>query len=1003
MYALIQKSGLSFAGDHDRKTHEKLHSGEKPWVCGGTLPNGEHWGCGWRYARKANLQRHFRSDSGRHCIKPLHDKKTLKGDATTGLMDAARRQVTSDIPAFTQPQAQQMNAEHSAAPILTAIARTSDNGAFSATARPNISQAATSTSLYDFSTKLDWHEWDEILQGLENGSDTQVTSSWNVHDLRKRVQLLENTLGDKGFDVAVVSNDPSRMPEARATIPVPPAASVSIHVSQADTILIAEQATIKHSKAQDEKSSFYGMPQDRFRADQRMDPALTLSFDDPARNENEVGLSIPVEHTTAAHKLLMWPSIKRLLSCEYDEDYVMRLEEERSLISIYGQDEISCTADDTQLPTNTRTRNGRGLEEMKSNLNGTSKVQSAASSSDTDAEIDRFGLLNLDSKTARQYYQSYLDRMHRLHPFLDQSELEVMVDAFIRCYCPPTASLTIEPNTLCQAKKCKRSYEDLHSIRGGSADPSSASSRPRVGRNIDNAIIILVFALGAICECKSPLPDPIIEEKANFEQQGIPRPLDPLRTTLSNSKHAANVVVSPANSDSVLPTTSSFYDTVRIANQSIPPSTSQFNPKTTPSQWAISSTRDEFGQLKNQQVIPGLALYGFATTILGNLQGGVELKHVQAGLLAGLYAGQLAHPFQSHAWICQAARACQVLVRQKSYERLEEGAQQDLHKFAYWTCLQLESDLLAELDIPASGISQSKGRIGLPKGRYTISLPNDFTAPSTRMMMFYSAQIHLYNIEKHGQTYWSSSMRETHSLNLELWRSSLPSIMQWKDSEPPTNDINAALMRAKYYAARYIIHRPILYHALHYGQIGVRLGSVGQTSVDSLIGSAPASQTQQISPSVTQTSPCGTVHMQGTLSDIGSAPSNPSSSFPHTWTPPTVNLRKLPCKLRHACRVCVESVILSTEVFDGIEDRLVVPNIFGTAHAQFGNMLVLSATYTSSLSELVPRSTLERLLRRTIGFLCDKNISPTLRADARILSEIYEKIFGSAVVLGKDA
>lgn len=67
-------------------------------------------------------------------------------------------------------------------------------------------------------------------------------------------------------------------------------------------------------------------------------------------------------------------------------------------------------------------------------------------------------------------------------------------------------------------------------------------------------------------------------------------------------------------------------------------------------------------------------------------------------------------------------------------------------------------------------------------------------------------------------------------------------------------------------------------------------------------------------------------------------------------------------------------------------------------------MLVLSATYTSSLSELVKRSTLERLLKRTIHFLLsNENISPTLRADARILSEIYEKIFGSAPVLGNDA
>ena len=71
-------------------------------------------------------------------------------------------------------------------------------------------------------------------------------------------------------------------------------------------------------------------------------------FED-AKNDQEGELSIPVEHTTAAHKLLMWPSIKKLLYPEvYDEDYVMRLEEERGLISVYGQGEISYTADDSQ-------------------------------------------------------------------------------------------------------------------------------------------------------------------------------------------------------------------------------------------------------------------------------------------------------------------------------------------------------------------------------------------------------------------------------------------------------------------------------------------------------------------------------------------------------------------------------------------------------------------------------------------------------------------------------
>lgn len=38
----------------------------------------------------------------------------------------------------------------------------------------------------------------EILQGLENWSDTQMPSSWNVLDLRERIKLLESILRDKG-------------------------------------------------------------------------------------------------------------------------------------------------------------------------------------------------------------------------------------------------------------------------------------------------------------------------------------------------------------------------------------------------------------------------------------------------------------------------------------------------------------------------------------------------------------------------------------------------------------------------------------------------------------------------------------------------------------------------------------------------------------------------------------------------------------------------------------
>ena len=70
--------GKAFARQHDRKRHEGLHSGEKKFVCKGDLKAGGQWGCGRRFARADALGRHFRSEAGRICIKPLLDEELLE-------------------------------------------------------------------------------------------------------------------------------------------------------------------------------------------------------------------------------------------------------------------------------------------------------------------------------------------------------------------------------------------------------------------------------------------------------------------------------------------------------------------------------------------------------------------------------------------------------------------------------------------------------------------------------------------------------------------------------------------------------------------------------------------------------------------------------------------------------------------------------------------------------------------------------------------------------------
>lgn len=70
--------GKAFARLHDRRRHEGLHSGEKKFVCRGVLNDSNGWGCGRRFARADALGKHFRSEAGRACIRPLLEEEAAE-------------------------------------------------------------------------------------------------------------------------------------------------------------------------------------------------------------------------------------------------------------------------------------------------------------------------------------------------------------------------------------------------------------------------------------------------------------------------------------------------------------------------------------------------------------------------------------------------------------------------------------------------------------------------------------------------------------------------------------------------------------------------------------------------------------------------------------------------------------------------------------------------------------------------------------------------------------
>ncbi|GKZ51931.1 hypothetical protein AbraIFM66951_008316, partial [Aspergillus brasiliensis] len=380
--------------------------------------------------------------------------------------------------------------------------------------------------------------------------------------------------------------------------------------------------------------------------------------------------SIPINHTMASNKLLSWPSIKALIGPrEYDEDHIIELEEERGISFIQGrcQKHDACESPATESPSRTS-------QSHRDNNSNIGSIRTGPNLKALDPGIDEHGLFGTDAKAVRRYYQSYMNHIHKLHPFLSQTEMSARIESFIRKYCPFDASIPVETlnsystNNLPYGVKRKSSWKEIYSA-GPVKDylpglESGGFSGRHVDKSLENAIILSILALGSICEVQVAIPGLTTDTPADLQNKRTSEPS--IRGTLISEDTGLVFQLREGYN---------YSSSAAVKDQNNDPDRSM--------------SRD-YHHFESVDVMPGLAYYIYAAQILGSFQGANGLHYVQAALLAGLYVGQLALPFQSHGWINQAARACQVLVRSKRYEQVSDSPLKDMYDFAYWTCLQLE-------------------------------------------------------------------------------------------------------------------------------------------------------------------------------------------------------------------------------------------------------------------------------------------------------------------------
>ncbi|KAI9718143.1 MAG: hypothetical protein M1828_006841 [Chrysothrix sp. TS-e1954] len=668
-------------------------------------------------------------------------------------------------------------------------------------------------------------------------------------------------------------------------------------------------------------------------------------------------LSIPSEHKTGAHKLLIhWQAIKPFYRTLVDPYYVTREEKTRGVLRIWGRGEGHDRS--TRLPN-------RGASALSPSVRSDHESVSSSTSTDgswgkgfdagTGPQIRR-GLedcigglgpddsLVLDGASVCKLRDNYFQNIHVMHPILDKQDMYRLIDDFIATYGGnPRSELSNSGSpgstTFLKGPKRKRSG-DL------AADMDRTSNSSQAGRNVvehspENALILLVLALGKICEHRQNLP-------AAVSDMGPPE-----------AAHSPRYGESPSHafrSPHVTSTPSSAAAT-KLDGGNVSPR-------------KMSRTSSEAGNpgprraLRNIDRIPGLAYFAYATEILGEINGTMSLVYVQSCILAGLYKGQLARVMESWKWIYEACMNWLLLVKGEvnletthietalGHKTREEA---DSLRMTYWTCLQLErydkllsmtqetlpddlqnSDILAEFDfLPHSAISQFEDQMDHPQGPALRSQdPED-----TLIMLYYCAQIALRKLlnRAHSALYnsqkgkmpnpgWSITNSDDLAIALQEWKEHLPSPLQWSEDDDPASHINAARLRGKYYGARYIIHRPFLHHALQ-KELGI------DTPFDRELG----------------------------------LPEN----------------RRIVDMSQKSVRAAIKSTI----AFDGLYGRPIITNPFGTAQAQFGNMLVLAATKASQTHGwLVSQDDLTPLFERTFRFL--GRLTPhskTMRINVRIL------------------
>ncbi|KPA35556.1 hypothetical protein FLAG1_11735 [Fusarium langsethiae] len=606
--------------------------------------------------------------------------------------------------------------------------------------------------------------------------------------------------------------------------------------------------------------------------------------------------AIPINHTTLAGLLLEWPSIRELTKhhveregVRYISEYPISQEQNRGVLMVYGQGEDAHPSRQVREPTDYRNLD---MADDSSDIASPSLVADwgqLGGLNPPDQVEYKGGVLvdgnpDFSEPKAWAYVESFKKNILNMHPIIEPKLLDNWVRHFLdnlpasqpRPAKPQTSKPTFAVGGGSQTEEVAGSKRKRPPGPDGSEPPPPAPSRTgRPDRSIRTALVLTVLALGKVCLHRDNVPDVVHPtEPPSHDSPVIRNGAIPPR-----ANRCSGPVYSSQSHSSGLPS---------------PKAEAGENPDNCPLFRGVGASGAGSSPTKNYEVIPGLEYFAYATDILGNHTGAYSMKNVYANIFAGLYHGQLGRPMESFAFIHTASHKLQVIMRpsldkMRRIKRNNEFIQETKYNqfsLAFWTCLQLESDIIAEMQLPPSGLLSHEDDMPHPNMSLLEGQLYLRTHLNSIHRMFYAPE----DPAKPGKDKFGNVGVVSDAVSGMHWVA--PSFA-FREDDPPADDILAARLRAKYWGAQVITYRPFIQQILQFSH------SIKNHASSPNFPSVGSEFRQDI-----------TMHPKArTHGDID---------------PQVVELAKKGIK----------ALIESTRAFHGLGDkRPIITNVFGTAHA----------------------------------------------------------------------